>query len=138
MTPSDSRADPPAATAEHDPAAADPRADDATASLLLEPADGRSSNTQGSRRRPGRPLEMSASEVLRLIRQLSQRKEGLFRIHVTTPALYARARRLFGSWSAAVRCAGVDYEVIQGMARAHSVQTRRRNRRRPRLNTGST
>ena len=45
-------------------------------------------------------------------------------------ALYARARRLFGSWSAAVRSAGIDYESLQGATRARSLQTRRRNRRR--------
>ena len=88
------------------------------------------SDEHASQRRPGRPLEMSSNEVLQQIRQLSQRKQGLFRVHVSSPSLYARARRLFGSWSAAVRGAGIDYDVLQGMARARSLQTRRRNRRR--------
>lgn len=76
---------------------------------------------------------MSANEVLQLIRELSQRREGLFRVHLASPGLYARARRLFGSWSAAVRGAGVDYEVLQSVARARSLQSRRRNRRRARV-----
>ena len=80
-------------------------------------------------RRPGRPLEMSPDEVLRHIQHLS-RGGGLFRMHLTSPGLYARARRLFGSWSEAVRTAGIDYELLQGSARARSLQTRRRNRRR--------
>jgi len=80
----------------------------------------------GGTRRPGRPLEMSADEVLQTIRQRAAVEEGLFRVHLTAPALYARARRLFGAWSAAVREAGVDYEALQGAARARSLQTRRR------------
>lgn len=103
-----------------------------TVALLAPPAEGNAPVTPGSRRRPGRPLEMSPEELLQTVRQLSASKDGLFRVHVSAPGLYARARRLFGSWSAAVRLAGVDYELYQGMARARSLQTRRRNRRRPR------
>lgn len=84
------------------------------------------------RRRPGRPLEMSREQVVERIRELSAATDGLFRVHLSAPSLYARARRLFGSWSAAVRLAGVDYETLQGVARARSLQTRRRDRRRPR------
>ena len=83
-------------------------------------------------RRPGRPLEMTREQVIDRIRQLSTASDGLFRVHLSAPGLYARARRLFGSWSAAVRLAGVDYEILQGVARARSLQTRRRDRRRPR------
>lgn len=84
------------------------------------------------RRRPGRPLEMTREQVVARIRELSAAPDGLFRVHLAAPGLYARARRLFGSWSAAVRLAGVDYETLQGVARARSLQTRRRDRRRPR------
>lgn len=85
-----------------------------------------------ARRRPGRPLEMTGEQVVGRIRELSAAPDGLFRVHLAAPALYARARRLFGSWGAAVRLAGVDYETLQGVARARSLQTRRRDRRRPR------
>ncbi len=84
--------------------------------------------SSGGRRR-GRPLEMTPEEVLRSIRERSRREDGLFRAHVQSPALYARARRLFGSWAAALRDAGIDYEALQSVARARSVQTRRRRRR---------
>ena len=84
---------------------------------------------RGTGRRPGRPLEMAPDDVLRVIRELSAGKRGLFRVHITSPGLYARARRLFGSWSAAVRRAGVDYELAQSVARVRSLKTRRRNRR---------
>jgi hypothetical protein len=83
-----------------------------------------------SRRRPGRPLEVPPEQVLGTIRRLAQDKDGLFRVHLEAPDLYARARRLFGSWSAAVRRAGLDYEALRGAARARSIQSRRRNRRR--------
>jgi hypothetical protein len=56
-------------------------------------------------RRPGRPLEMSETQVLARIREFATETRGLFRVHHAQPALYARARRLFGSWSAAVRAA---------------------------------
>ena len=98
--------------------------------LLAPAAPDRVSDGRGSSRRPGRPLEMSPGDVLGTIRELSANKDGLFRVHLSAPGLYARARRLFGSWSAAVRNAGLDYESLQGVARARSLQTRRRNRRR--------
>src|SRR5262245_9506314 len=59
------------------------------------------------RRKRGRPLEMTQSEVLARIRQLAATANGLFRIHHTHSDLYARARRQFGSWAAAVAAAGV-------------------------------
>ena len=84
---------------------------------------------QDARRRPGRPLEMTREQVVGRIQQLSSSPDGLFRVHLAAPGLYARARRLFGSWSQAVRLAGVDYETLQGVARARSLQTRRSRRR---------
>jgi len=52
--------------------------------------------------------------VLEFIRQLSQRKAGTVSGFTSpAPALYGRARRLFGSWSKAVRGAGIDYQVLQ-------------------------
>src|SRR5262245_30949639 len=106
---------------------AEPRS--ATALLAADP-ERSNSNGNGPRRRPGRPLEVSPDEVLGTIRRLSADRDGLFRVHLEAPDLYARARRLFGSWSAAVRRAGLDYEALRGAARARSAQSRRRNRRR--------
>jgi len=83
----------------------------------------------GAPRRIGRPLEMTANEVLQAIRERAAGPGGLFRVHLEAPSLYARARRLFGSWSMAVRQAGVDYEALQSLARVRSLETRRRNRR---------
>lgn len=98
--------------------------------LLAADASRRSAGSVPGRRRPGRPLEVSPDEVLSTIRRLSADRDGLFRVHLEAPDLYARARRLFGSWSAAVRRAGLDYEALRGAARARSAQSRRRNRRR--------
>jgi len=90
-----------------------------------------------ARRRPGRPLEMSDAEVLARIRQFATESRGLFRAHHAQPALYARARRLFGSWSAAVRAAGLDYELALDSARARAAQARRQRRRRSRAESAS-
>jgi len=57
-------------------------------------------------------------------------REGLFRVHRTHPALYARARRLFGSWEGAVRACGLDYGQIVHRAFERAAQTRRRAQRR--------
>ncbi len=43
------------------------------------------------------------------IRVLHGQAGGLTRVHRTHPALYARARRAYGSWRAAVADAGLDY-----------------------------
>ena len=83
----------------------------------------------GARRR-GRPVEMPPETVLERIRSLAVRREGLFRVHHTHPSLYARARRLFGSWEGAVRACGFDYAEIVGRAFARAAQARRRSRRR--------
>jgi hypothetical protein len=72
---------------------------------------------------------MSEREVLELIRRLGRREQGLFRTHRTHPALYARARRFFGSWASAVTAAGLDYRLAIHRARQHSIRARRRHER---------
>jgi len=79
-------------------------------------------------RRRGRPVKMTRGEILEKIRQLARRKDGLFRVHRTQAGLYARARRMFGSWSAAVAAAGIDCLALRTEARVRSVRTRRRRR----------
>jgi hypothetical protein len=83
---------------------------------------------QEARRKRGRPLEMSPKEVLESIRRLSISGDGLFRIHHTHSDLYARARRQFGSWAAAVGAAGVDYSGAVNAARLRATETRRPRR----------
>jgi hypothetical protein len=85
--------------------------------------------------RRGRPVEMTPLRVLERIRQLASRADGLFRIHRTHSALYARARRQFGSWADAVAAAGVDYSNALDRARQRSIATRRRRRRARRTET---
>jgi hypothetical protein len=70
--------------------------------------------------------------VLQRIRALAARPPGLFRVHRNHPALYARARRLFGSWSAAVAAAGLDHALVVSTARRRAIATRLRRRRRER------
>ena len=105
---------------------------DRTAVLNANPrtTDGTASAATTGRR--GRPLEMSAAAVLERIHQLASREAGLFRTHQTHSALYARARRLFGSWAQAVAAAGVDYTNTIESARRRSLDTRRRLRRKRR------
>lgn len=81
------------------------------------------------RRKRGRPLEMSQVEVLAQIRCLAASGDGLFRIHRTRSDLYARARRQFGSWAAAVAAAGVDYSGAVNVARQRATETRRQRLR---------
>src|SRR5262245_34217403 len=81
-------------------------------------------------RRRGRPPKMSAPELLDRIRRLADTREGLFRVHQRFSSLYARARRNFGSWSAAVLAAGLDYGQAMNGARQRSLKTRRRRARR--------
>lgn len=83
--------------------------------------------TPAAPRKRGRPLEMSVPEVLQRIRQLHE-SGALFRVHREQPALYARARRLFGTWGAALSEAGVDPVKAMNDARARSLETRRRAR----------
>jgi hypothetical protein len=80
-------------------------------------------------RRRGRPALMSREQLIDSIRDVSGRPEGLFRVHRTDSDLYARARRMFGSWAAAVAAAGVDYEGVIASARRRSLETRRRRGR---------
>ena len=83
-------------------------------------------------RRRGRPMEMAPEEVLDRIRGLARHRPGLFRVHRERAALYARARRLFGSWEGAVRAAGLDYSSAVAEARRKALDARIRNRRRGR------
>ena len=83
------------------------------------------------RARRGRPPKMSSHEVLERIRRLADSREGLFRVHRRNSGLYARARRSFGSWSAAVEAAGLDYIQALNGARQRSLRTRRRRTRLP-------
>ena len=80
------------------------------------------------RRSRGRPRIMSGDEVLEQVRDLAERG-ALFRVHRTHSDLYARARRLFGSWAMAVRAAGIDYP--QTIQRARALAAAARKRRRP-------
>lgn len=80
------------------------------------------------RRRRGRPELMSRAEVLDRIRAMAAHADGLFRVHQKNPDLYARARRQFGSWSAAVHAAGVDYRRVMDVSRRRSIDTRRARR----------
>lgn len=79
--------------------------------------------------RRGRPPKMTAPELLDRIRRLAGSRAGLFRVHQRFASLYARARRHFGSWSAAVAAAGLDYRETLNGARLRSLKTRRRARR---------
>lgn len=81
----------------------------------------------------GRPLLMSRDAVLEKIRQLAKREEGIFRVHLTHSGLYARARRMFGSWAAAVEAAGVNYGQTLVHARGRALRSRRNRAARRRV-----
>jgi len=70
--------------------------------------------------RRGRPPIMTREILIARIRELAASDGGLFRIHRAHPEVYARARRMFGSWSEAVRSAGVDYDAAVRSARRRS------------------
>jgi len=95
----------------------------------LDPGHSREEMLPDRASRRGRPIEMAPPRVLERIRQLASRVDGLFRIHRTHSALYARARRQFGSWAGAVAAAGIDYGSTLDRARRRSIATRRRRRR---------
>jgi len=78
-----------------------------------------------ARRRRGRPLEMSPETLLQRIRTRHS-SDQLFRVHVAEPALYARARRLFGSWARALAAAGIDHASAVAAARRRALLARRR------------
>ncbi len=84
-----------------------------------------SSLTIAAPRKRGRPALMTRDQILVSIRELAGRPDGLFRVHLTDSDLYARARRMFGSWAAAVSEAGVDYGQAIDRARQRSLETRR-------------
>jgi hypothetical protein len=102
---------------------------DASLAVVERVADGAvSAPASAPPRRRGRPPLMIPETVLREIRAIAG--EGrLFRVHFTRSGLYARARRMFGSWEAAVRAAGVDYDQAIRVARQRGVDRRRRIRR---------
>ena len=77
-------------------------------------------------RRRGRPPGMTVPQLLDRIRLLARRSQSLFRVHITHPSLYALARRRFGSWSDAVRAAGLDYDLAVSEARSRALRRRRR------------
>src|SRR5437773_12383466 len=72
----------------------------------------------------GRPPKMSAQELLDRIRRLAVSRAGLFRVHERNASLYARARRNFGSWSAAVAASGRDYRAAGSGPRTRSARVR--------------
>ncbi len=82
------------------------------------------------RRKRGRPLEMQPEEVLGRILRLAD-QHALFRVHLEQPALYARARRLFGSWAGALAAAHVDHDAALAEARRRAHEARRRRRGAP-------
>jgi hypothetical protein len=73
---------------------------------------------------------MTRDGVMEAIRRLEASQQGLFRVHRLQAALYARARRLFGSWSLAVTAAGLDYRLAIHRARRRALRSRRLRRRR--------
>jgi hypothetical protein len=78
-------------------------------------------------RRRGRPPLCTPESVLDEIRSEAALGQ-LFRVHVHKPALYARARRGWGTWGGALRAAGLDSRVILEAARLRAIETRRRRR----------
>ena len=85
-------------------------------------------------RRPrlGRRPLMSEEILVDEIRRLGAREGGLFRVHRRRGWLYARARRQFGSWAAALGAAGFEHARVLESARQRSLENRRdRRSRRP-------
>jgi hypothetical protein len=78
-------------------------------------------------RRRGRPPLATREEVLGQIVR-ANREGRLFRVHFDQPALYARARRLWGSWAGALLAAGIDHAAIVDAARRRALETRRQRR----------
>jgi hypothetical protein len=81
-----------------------------------------------SSRRRGRPPLFAPDQVLAEIREASA-SGTLFRVHLERPALYARARRLWGSWSSALAKAGLQPQEILEAARLRAIETRRQKRK---------
>lgn len=74
------------------------------------------------------PREEARQKVLETIRALHGTNGGLSRVHRTHAALYAQARRAFGSWRDAVSAAGIDYahERNESLRRGLSMRDQRR------------
>ena len=72
--------------------------------------------------------EETRRRVLATIRSLHAQAGGLSRVHRTHAALYAQARRAFGSWRDAVAAAGLDYarERDESLRRGLSLRDQRR------------
>ena len=68
---------------------------------------------------------MSPEAVLEHIRARAAAGE-LFRVHLQAPALYARSRRLYGSWARALAAAGLDHAALVTAARRRAHEKRRR------------
>jgi hypothetical protein len=68
---------------------------------------------------------MPEAQLLDEIRRLGARDGGFFQVHRRHGWLYARARRQFGSWGAALGAAGFDYVRVLGAARQRSLEDRR-------------
>ncbi len=66
--------------------------------------------------------------VTAIIQRLHEQSGGLSRVHHTHPALYAKARRAFGTWREAVAAAGLDYvrERRDSLRRGLSMRDQRR------------
>jgi hypothetical protein len=76
----------------------------------------------------GSAREVIREHVVSVIRELHGQAGGLSRVHRTHPALYAQARRAFGTWRAAVAAAGIDYthELHQSLRRGLLLRDQRR------------
>ena len=72
--------------------------------------------------------DAARGRIVAAIRELHRRSGSLSRIHHTHAALYAQARRAFGSWRAAVAEAGIDYEreLEQNLRRGLVLRDQRR------------
>ena len=81
-------------------------------------------NGDPPRRPRGRPPLATRDDVIEQIRAAAQSGE-LFRVHLMQPALYARARRIFGTWSEALQASGIDHGSIVQQARRRAVESRR-------------
>ena len=107
-----------------------------TALGFMAPEPGPGAESPGPRaahhlpRRRGRPPLATREQVLEQITRAA-REERLFRVHFDQPALYARARRLWGSWAGALLAAGLDHAAIVDAARRRAMETRRRRREGP-------
>jgi hypothetical protein len=73
-------------------------------------------------------LDPLRGRIVDAIREIHTRSGSLSRIHRTHAALYAQARRAFGSWREAVAAAGIDYrhERDQNLRRGLVLRDQRR------------